>query len=122
TTNNNDQTEQGVQVDPTAGPVIVKVRYEIDQCRTREFLDAIFALRRVRLRDGVRRWRLCQDIEDDERWLECFEFSSWADYLRFSSRRVVSDTAVRNAVLAVCRGNPVWSRHLERTAQSLANT
>ena len=105
-------------IDPLAGPVQVDVRYEVERQSADAFRTALFAYRRTRVRDGARQWLLSQQIDDNSVWIERFEFSTWADYLRFSSRRVVSDKTASSAVIEACRGEPNWQVWLKRTPQS----
>lgn len=106
------------QVDPRTGPVVVTIDYRVPQANAHEFMTAMFQLRRVRRRDGARRWSLTQDVDDTELWLERFHSPTWTDYLHRISRRLAADRTVYQRVLDLCSESPIRHRRLERPAGS----
>lgn len=115
---NKDAVEDTKPLDLMVGPVVIEVEYEIDRDNVAEFMEVIFDLRRIRVRDGARRWRLTQDIENNALWVEQFESPTWAAYLQRVSRRLVGDIPVHNALVRLCRKPPTWRQRLERTARA----
>lgn len=109
---------QPLSVHPRAGPVLVSVEYRVALEEARSFLGAIMDKRRIRLRDGARRWSVMQDVADPELWLEQFESRTWAEYLRQRERPTVNDHAIEQRVLSFHRGErpPRVRRLLQRAA------
>jgi hypothetical protein len=96
-----------------SGPVVVTIEYRIVPEDYAEFTNAMQELRRIRRRDGGRRWSLMQDMEEPDRWLERFHSPSWIDHLRHYHRFTVADEEIERRVLAFHRGpEPPKIRHL----------
>jgi hypothetical protein len=88
-------------------------------------------VRRIRRRDGARRWMLMQDMGDPELWVERFHSPSWVEHLRRYHRFTVADQEIERRATAFHRGEgPPRIRHLlerppgevpiaERDAQAL---
>ena len=74
-------------------------------------------LGRIRRRDGVRTWRLSQNIDDPELWAETFQSPSWRDYIHRTSRRLVADEPYHAAVIACVTGEVVRRRRVTRALQ-----
>jgi len=89
-----------VDLDPQAGPVVVTVEYRIAEGDIAGFQAAMAEKRRIRRRDGARRWTLLQDVQKPERWVERFHCPSWMDYLRHHSRATVADRQIDDRVRA----------------------
>jgi hypothetical protein len=71
------------------------------------------SLRRMRRRNGARRWALLHDAADPEVWIERFETPSWLDHLRVRDRMTVVDREVEGRILAFHKGEgPPFSRYL----------
>ncbi|MBK7249370.1 MAG: MFS transporter [Gammaproteobacteria bacterium] len=92
-----------VELDPESGPVVMTIEYRIAAVDREVFLSAMQELRRIRRRDGARRWTLLQDITEPERWLERFHNPSWLEYLRQHQRFTVDDRQAQLRVLALHR-------------------
>ena len=100
-------------LDPATGPVAVTVEYRVPTESACEFVRAMHALRRVRRRDGARRWRLYQDTADPERWVELFTVATWAEHLRQHHRLTVADEAVERRARSFHMGDePPRVQHL----------
>jgi MFS family permease len=106
---------------PESGPVVLTVEYRVDPADYAAFATAMGELRRIRRRDGARRWTLMQDLEQPERWIERFHSESWIEHLRHYERFTVADEEAERRVLAFHRGpEPPRVRHLiERPAAAL---
>ncbi|MEY2756636.1 MAG: hypothetical protein RIR33_414 [Pseudomonadota bacterium] len=81
------------------GRITVALEYRVPPGEVEEFKAAMQTLRRIRLRDGARRWALLQDLEDGELWMERFEALNWTEHLRRQSRLTVADQALRENAL-----------------------
>lgn len=103
---------------PKSGPVLISIEYQVACDKSLAFLHAAQDLRRIRLRDGARRWSLSQDISDNSKWVEHFESPTWADYQHRVSRRLAGDVPIIEAVHRLCLSPPIWSRRLERRASA----
>jgi hypothetical protein len=86
------------------GPVVVTVEYRIAPADVERFLLAMRELRRIRRRDGARRWTLMQDVADPEVWMERYHSPNWVEHLRRDHRFTVSDQEIERRVLEFHRG------------------
>jgi MFS family permease len=104
-----------------SGPVVVTIEYRIRPEDYADFAAAMREVRRIRRRDGGRRWSLMQDMEDPERWIERFHSPSWIDHLRHYHRFTVADEEIERRALAFHRApEPPRIRHLlERSPGSV---
>lgn len=93
-----------LQPHETEGPVRISVDYIIDVEDYDAFIEAIYRLRDVRLRDGAVRWGVYQDLNDPRRISETFLTESWIEYLRGRERLTASDLAIRERVRSYHRG------------------
>jgi quinol monooxygenase YgiN len=59
-----------------------------------DFVQALYALQRVRRRNGAIRWGLFQDPVNPDRYVETFVIESWAEQLRLHEHLTVDDQAV----------------------------
>ncbi|MGI4876023.1 MAG: MFS transporter [Janthinobacterium lividum] len=95
------------------GPVRVSVEYLVDPVDVADFRHAMAERRRIRRRDGARRWALLQDVESPERWVESFASPSWTEHLRSHHRVTVADREIEARAAAFHRGSePPKVRHL----------
>jgi MFS family permease len=102
-----------LEVPAESGPVVVSVEYRVAANDWPDFLAAMYELRRVRRRDGARRWTLLQDLSEPEIWLERFQTPSWLEHLRHRHRFTVMDRDIERRVHAFHRGTePPKVRHL----------
>jgi predicted MFS family arabinose efflux permease len=101
-----------VALDPSDGPVVVTVEYEVEPEHIPEFVSAMRELRRVRRRDGALHWTLSQDVEEPLRHVESYLVASWAEHERQLERTTQSDEALFARVAAVHTGEEPLVRHL----------
>lgn len=116
-----------VALDPASGPIVVTIEYRVKEVRAAEFIRVINELGLVRQRDGARRWSVCQDLDQPDRWLERFESPTWTDYQRRLTRPTLGDQAIRQRLKELVedeRGTarrlierPVGSQPLGKIAQ-----
>lgn len=76
---------------PDRGPVMVTIRYEIDESDTSAFLAAMQAVSGERYRDGAHEWGVYQDAARPHVWIEWFCLPSWAEHLRQHERATRHD-------------------------------
>jgi hypothetical protein len=92
-------------LDLDSGPVVASTEYRIASPNVRAFLAGMSRLRRMRRRNGARRWALLQDAANPEVWVERFETATWVDHLRVRDRMTVVDREVENAVVRLHEGS-----------------
>lgn len=98
--------------DTQRGSVLVTIEYRIPVERTRDFVRAAKALRRLRLRNGAERWALYRDISDKEAWQEVFLVDNWIAHLRMLDRMTLEDKTIIDTVTSLHAGDaPPKMRH-----------
>lgn len=105
-----------VALQPTRGVVTVTVEYVVAEADRAAFLAAMVEKRRIRRRDGARRWSLSEDLVHPEVWVERFQSPSWTEHLRQRHRTTVSDRDIEDRVRAFHKGAspPLVRRFWER--------
>lgn len=105
-----------LQLTPRTGPIMVTVDFHINESDIPEFLKAMSARRRIRLRDGARRWSLLRDLENPRIWTEKYYVATWVEYVRHNQRRTISDSEVSDTLRALHQGEglPTVRRMIER--------
>jgi predicted MFS family arabinose efflux permease len=106
------------------GPVVVTVEYRIAVDDAEPFRLAMRELRRIRRRDGAKRWSLMQDMAAPEIWIERYHSPNWVEHLRRHHRFTVSDREIERKVLEFHQADePPRIRHLieRRTDESLGD-
>lgn len=112
-----------IELRPEDGPVLISVEYDIDSGDSHGFVEAIYQLRPVRLRDGAMRWGLFHDAANPERYVENFLVESWAEYLRQRERLTMNDTALIEKVRTFQKGKkpPTVSRMIYTPVEEIAH-
>jgi MFS family permease len=87
-------------LEPDRGPVLVTVRYRVDPARSAEFTDAMYAISRIRRRDGAMQWGLFVDSADPNLHTEVFLVKSWIEHLRQHERVTHADKDVQERARA----------------------
>jgi MFS family permease/quinol monooxygenase YgiN len=101
---------EGLQMEEK--PVLVIVEYEVVPDRMEEFMEAVRALKRIRLRDGAIRWNLFRDVTNPDVYVESFIVESWVEHLRQHERLTVSDREILDRTRAFHSSDqPVIVRH-----------
>jgi MFS family permease len=98
------------EVDPSQGPVLVMVEYEVDPRKADEFLEALHKFARVRRRDGASRWGVYRDTEHPACYVETFIVESWAEHLRQHERLTRGDRELEENV-GRFESKPIKVRH-----------
>jgi MFS family permease/quinol monooxygenase YgiN len=100
-------------LDPEQGPVLIQVEYHVDEEHSREFLDLLQELERIRRRDGALRWAVFMDPAHPRKYVETFLVESWAEHLRQHERMTVADQELQDRVNAFHTGDhPPVATHL----------
>jgi Transmembrane secretion effector len=84
--------------DDDFGPVLATVEYQVAPEQVEEFLKAVRQYRRIRRRDGARRWGIFHDMENGHRYVETFIVASWAEHLRQHERFTKADRETEERV------------------------
>jgi len=88
------------------GPVLVTVEYKVHADQSQEFLKTMRHYERLRRRDGASRWGVCRDAEFDDRYIETFIVSSWAEHLRQHTRAIRADVQLDERLHQCFTGEP----------------
>lgn len=97
-----------VQPLPDDGPVLIQFEYRIDPDKRDAFLRAMPSIGPTRRRNGASAWRLYRDLEDEERFVERFVITSWAEYVRLRARLTMADQELQERVSRLQRaGVPI---------------
>jgi transmembrane secretion effector len=72
---------------PNDGPMLVTVRYRVSAENFHDFVEAMSAVRRSRLRTGGKNWGLYRDVEHPDIIIERFTVVSWSEFERQYSKR-----------------------------------
>jgi Transmembrane secretion effector len=67
--------------------VLVTVRYRVSAENFQDFVEAMSAVRRSRLRTGGHSWRLYHDVEHSDTIIERFTVASWSEFERQYTER-----------------------------------
>ncbi|MEZ5709956.1 MAG: MFS transporter [Blastomonas sp.] len=98
------EPETEVPVEARSGPVAITIHYQIDDEDIPVFLAEMSEWRRLRRRDGARRWTLYRDLADPRIWIERYQVPTWLDYMRHNTRRTHEDAERFRRIHALHRG------------------
>lgn len=110
-----------LELQQRSGPIMIMIDYEIAQKDVPEFIAAMSARRRIRIRDGARQWALLRDLENPDLWTETYHVPTWVEYVRHHERHTKADAETSDRLMALHRGKmrPRVHRMIERQAISL---
>ena len=105
-----------VQLKPQTGPIMITIDFDIGESDVPAFLQAMTLRRRIRKRDGARRWSLLRDLEKPNIWTEKYYVATWVEYIRHNQRRTKSDSGVSETLNTLHQGAepPRVRRMIER--------
>jgi len=83
-----------VGLDYSDGPIRLHIDYNVLQVDRERFVQAIYELKDIRLRNGAIRWGVFQDVSDPTRLSETFIMESWVYYLRQQERLTSLDAVL----------------------------
>jgi predicted MFS family arabinose efflux permease/quinol monooxygenase YgiN len=103
-------------IPPEAGPVLVQAEYRVPDAHRAEFLEAMAAVRRLRLRDGAMRWALFEEPDRQEagtlRFQETYLSTTMGEHLRQHHRATAQDREVLAGAYRLTHGGRPDTRHL----------
>ena len=105
-----------LQLKQRTGPILIMIDFHIADHDIPEFLLTMAARRRMRLRNGARRWSLLRDLENPFIWTEKYYVATWVEYIRHNQRHTMSDSGTSDALRAMHQGDgaPQVRRMIER--------
>lgn len=105
-----------LDITPRSGPVKIVIEYIIREKDTQTFLAMMAEKRRIRKRDGARRWSLMRDLEHPERWMESYHLPTWLEYVRYNQRMTHADALISDEIRKLHAGEnpPLVHRMIER--------
>jgi len=86
-------------------PVMVQIEYQIGATDAPAFVAAMDEVGHLRRRNGALRWRLFQDVEDGEHWIEAYVLADWLEHRRLRSRMTVADATLEARAVAYHKGD-----------------
>ena len=89
---------------PGDGPILVELRFTIDEDDRRAFLEAAAELARNHARIGFRNWTLTRGVGYPGDWRVSYTVKTWADYLNHRTRMTSSDRETIEAMRELHRG------------------
>jgi MFS family permease len=111
-------TEPHLELDlqPRSGPIVITIEYRIAARDVPAFLAVMADRKRVRQRDGARRWTLMRDLGRPELWVESYQSPTWLEYVRHNQRMTHADAVVGERINALHQGpeRPLVRRMIER--------
>ncbi|MEX2367053.1 MAG: MFS transporter [Pseudohongiellaceae bacterium] len=107
--------EPVTDIDPHQGPVMITIRYEVDDQNLAEFLRLMELLGKSRKRDGAFVWGIMQDTTVPGVYLEYYLIESWLDHLRQHERISRQDAAIQHQIrsLLVADTAPVITHYVK---------
>jgi MFS family permease len=105
-----------VPVQGRTGPVVITIEYRIAPADIPAFFEVMAERRRIRRRNGARRWSLLRDLADPELWIERYSSPTWTEYVRHNRRFTQDEALIGEQIKALHRGegDPVVRRMIER--------
>lgn len=76
---------------PDDGPVAVQVDYQVSGEHRLAFTRSLYALGKIRRRDGASYWLLYRDVANPDHFSERFIIASWGEHQRQRSRATLAD-------------------------------
>lgn len=102
-----DEPDLHSEPDPEAGPVLVTIAYTVADEQVADFVEAMAAMRRVKLRTGATWSTLYRDGTDPNRFVEVSQYPTWAEHLRQHRGRLTgTDRAAEERASALTVGRP----------------
>lgn len=87
------------------GPIMVTVEYTVNHEQINDFTKTMRKLRRIRLREGAFFWKLFKDMEDPNRFIECFMSETWVEHLRLHEHVSMADYKIQKLANTFHTGN-----------------
>ena len=113
--------EDGADLDPRDGPVLVEVSYRVPPENAQQFRTALAQVGLSRLRTGARRWATYRDVSAPDVYVEVFEVASWSEHLRQHHERITGEDADLYRAAGELAVEPPIARHLLATDQPVCS-
>lgn len=94
------------------GPVVVTIRYVVPKEKTRRFLALMEEVGLCRRRDGAFAWRVLEDLQADDVWVEMFGLERWGDYAGHAARVTAGEAELLALVASLHKGEEPPETHL----------
>jgi MFS family permease len=91
-------------IEPSSGPVIVTIQYQIEAQDEETFAQVMIETRRSRLRGGALSWGLMRDADDPHCYIEYFMDENWVERQRRIDRLTAGDARLRQRRLSLHKG------------------
>ena len=102
-----DEPQLATDPDPSDGPIVVEVSYQVSAENMTEFLSAMTFVRRSRLRTGAVRWGIFVDGERPGRVVELYAVPTWGEHLgQHHGRLTGTDREAEERARALADGQP----------------
>lgn len=89
------------EIQPAQGPIMVTIRYEIEDRSIAEYLELMEILGHARRRDGAYAWDLMQDTTHQGTYVEFYMVKTWLDHLRQHERISKQDALTQKQIRAL---------------------
>ena len=111
-----DEPATAFAIEGRTGPVVVTIEYRIAAGDLVPFLNIMAERRKIRLKNGARRWSILRDLSENDLWVERYHCPTWVEYLRHNRRFTCDDRDIGRRIKALHQGSsdPVVRRMIER--------
>jgi MFS family permease len=104
----------------TTGPILIIARYRVRPQNVDAFIDAMQAVRRIRMQTGASRWGLYRDGEILDTFVEVYRVPSWDEHMRQHEGRLTgSDKVLEDRARSLAEGPPEVMHLLPADTQPL---
>ena len=98
---------------------MIQIAYDVTEANRTAFVELMQRLATARRRNGAYHWKLMQDAEQPDRFLETWIEASWTEHLRHHERVTGADKALQEQAHGLLlEGRPPQVRHLLSPAPS----
>jgi MFS family permease len=112
-----------VEPEPHTGPILITASYQVRPENAEDFIAAMEAVRRSRMRTGATRWGLFRDGEVKDTFVEVYLVPSWDEHMRQHEGRLTgSDQVAEERAHALTEGPPRVSHLLPASTDYSTDT
>ena len=106
------EPELALDPEPEDGPVLVAITYTVPPESQPGFVEAMAAVRRMKLRSGATSYGLYRDGAESNRFVEVSQYPSWAEHLRQHGGRLTGSDRELEAKAQAFATDPPQVQHL----------